>query len=232
MASGPESESAYRRIGRAPGRLRDTARSARWNDLCVPTGQDAQPPSFHYEYSDDWATWVLDHGLPELPRTLGDEDEVPIAYWAGPVVGAVLFCSWRADCEEDTPTEAPREIDNVHYSYVRTGTGWEPTGASGGTGGPEDKPMQPPVLPHRLAYFGGGFQESGPPGSVRGRTGMVGGSARTIELVDRHGTTRRPVEAPLGWVIVCFDPEDEVTIRVLDDQGETLAETRSTPGRW
>jgi len=42
---------------------------------------DIPPPSFHYEYADDWGAWVLDHGLPTLPEALGDDDEVPIAYW-------------------------------------------------------------------------------------------------------------------------------------------------------
>ena len=35
------------------------AEGARWNDLYMTTRQTTPPPSFHYDYSDDWGVWVL-----------------------------------------------------------------------------------------------------------------------------------------------------------------------------
>ena len=128
------------------------------------------PSSFHYEFSDEWAIWVLDHGLPELPVKLGDDDDVPIAYWAGPRCGSVLFRSWYEDCEPSEEPAAEREVNTEHYSYWRTSDGWEATGGGGGTGGPLADPLARIDLPDDFARLGGGFVESG----VAGRTGLVG----------------------------------------------------------
>jgi hypothetical protein len=190
-------------------------------------GQGDHPPSFHYEYSDDWARWVLDHGLPALPDVLCDDDEVPIAYWAGPAFGAALFRSWSSPRGEETGHTQP-DVNNDHHAYIRTEARWEATGGTGGSAGPNDNPMRPGDYPERLAHFIGEWQD----GPVRGVTGVVGAAARTIELIDGHGRTCRPVQAPLGWVIVCFDALDEVTIRVLDSDDEALLGAARTPGRW
>lgn len=64
------------------------------------------------------------------------------------------------------------------------------------------------------------------------KTGSFGGAVRTIDVVDRHGTTRRPVVAPLGWVVVCFDSADEVTIRILDADDQPLVETARSAHTW
>ena len=183
-----------------------------------------RPPSFHYRYSDSWATWVLDHGLPALPEALGKDDEVPIAYWAGPASGSVLFRSWWSN-PEDEVTEGVAKVADNHYSYVRTGEEWEPTGGGGGSAGPEDDPLRLRVYPERLASVGGEWHE----GPVRGLTGLVGSAARTIEVEDRHGRTRRQVEAPLGCVVVCFEALDEVTIRILDQDDQPLLDTSRSP---
>lgn len=204
-----------------------TVGGAGWNDLGVRSGVGGQPPSFHYENTGDWAMWVLDHGLPMLPEELGEDDEVPIAYWAGPAFGSVLFRSWWSSAEGEV-REGEADVNDEHYSYVRTEEGWEPTGASGGTAGPEDNPLRPRPRVERLASFGGEWQE----GPVRGLTGVVGSAARFIELIDSHGRTRRPVEAPLGWVVVCFDASEEVTIRVLDADDQPLHETIRSPAAW
>ncbi len=159
-----------------------------------------------------------------LPEELGEDDEVPIAYWAGPAFGSVLFRSWWSDAETEA-RDGEGDVNDDHYSYIRTAEGWEPTGASGGTAGPEENPIQPRAYRERLAAFGGEWQE----GPVRGLTGVVGSAARIIELIDRHGRTRRQVEAPLGWIVVCFDSSDEVTIRVLDENDQPLLETTRSP---
>ncbi len=80
--------------------------------------------------------WVLDHGLPAMPEALGDDDEVPTAYWRGERFATVLFRSWAAIGEgEQEPAEGP-DVDDDHYSWVLTETGWVPIKAGGGAGGP------------------------------------------------------------------------------------------------
>ncbi len=58
---------------------------------------------------------------------LGEDDEVPIAFWAGPSVGAVLFRSWSWNSEDEFVTDTERDVDDDHYSYVRTDSGLSPT---------------------------------------------------------------------------------------------------------
>ena len=170
----------------------------------MSAGTDGPPPSFHYDYSDDWAMWVLDHGLPAMPEALGDDDEVPIAYWRGDRFATVLFRSW-ASISEDVQEPAERaRVDDDHYSWVLTETGWVPITAGGGAGGPVRDPMVRPDLPADTASFGDDWLQGDDKGSVRGVTGTVGEKARYIAATDRHGMTRRPVEALLAAIIVCW----------------------------
>ena len=205
---------------------------AGWNDLSVSAGTGGPPPSFHYDYSDDWAMWVLDHGLPAMPEALGDDDEVPIAYWRGDRFATVLFRSWASISEdEQEPVDRPDVYDD-HYSLVLTETGWEPITAGGGAGGPLRDPMVRPVLPADTASFGGDWLQGDDKGSVRGLTGTVGERARYIAVQDRYGMTRHPVEAPLAAIIVCWDATRDVTITILDAEDEVLGQTQRHPNQW
>ena len=96
--------------------------------------------------------------------------------------------------------------------------GGMPPAGTAGRHAPED----------RLALLVGDWLE----GSVRGVTGIVGSSTRTIEVVDRHGVARRALQAPLRFVIVCVDAQDQVTIRVLDADDQPLLETERTRDEW
>lgn len=188
--------------------------------MTVDSGNDDRPASFHHDYAEDWGAWVLEHGLPPLPSFLGEADEVPVAYWAGTTLGAVLFLSWASNDEEEEEPPGAREVNYDHCSFARADHGWHPTGGWGGTAGPREDPMQPPRHPERYVRFFGEWQD----GHARGLTGGVGAAARTIELQDQEGRTRRPVDAPMGLVIVCFDLHQEVTIRILDGDGQPLLE--------
>ncbi len=85
------------------------------------------PRSFDEDAASEWAEWVLDHGLPELPETVRVGDSVPIAYWAGPKYGAVVTVewSWSDDHTDDYPAF---EVE----TFRRTGDGWEPSGMTSG----------------------------------------------------------------------------------------------------
>lgn len=140
-----------------------------------------------------------------------------------------MFPSWWTRGDEMPAFEGEeKEVNNDHYSFVRTESGWEATGSGGGTAGPEDDPMRPRALAPRKVHLGGDWQDGG----VRGITGWVGSEARTIEVEDRYGVARRTVEATLGLVIICFDPRDDIRIRVLDVEDQPLLETTRGPSPW
>lgn len=42
-------------------------------------------------------------------------------------------------------------------------------------------------------------------------------------------TTRRLVEAPLGASVVCWDAEDDVTIKILDSEERVLGRAQRHP---
>jgi hypothetical protein len=55
---------------------------------------------------------------------------------------------------------------------------------------------------------------------------VVSSAARTIEVEDRYGRTRRQVDAPLRWAVVCFAVLDQVTILILDRDGQSPPRNR------
>jgi hypothetical protein len=63
---------------------------------------------------------ILEHGLPELPKTLDYSQSVPVAYWKGEVLGTVLFLYYLRDRDGDP---RPRGFSGT---YVRAGEGWQP----------------------------------------------------------------------------------------------------------
>jgi hypothetical protein len=197
----------------------------------------ASPPrSFHNQYTHDWALWVLEHGLPELPTVLDDDDEVPIAYWAGLRCASVIFRSWWEPLVDDFPEgwslPLGREVNTEHYSYRRSSRGWVATGSTGGEAGPIGDPLAPASVQPRDAHVGGGFVEGGIDGGVAGVVGIAGGEANLIELkVDGEAPMRRSLQAPLRWFVVCFEPSDSGTLRVLDGQDRPLFEQAFFPGR-
>ena len=195
------------------------------------SGRAAHPPSsFHSDNADEWGEWVLDHGLPDMPTALAEDDEVPIACWAGRRFGVVLFRSWwsggDAD-DEDGIADQERDVNTDHYSYVRSDRGWVAAGAAGGVAGPAAHPLTPLDLPSDFAAVGGSFQD----GDIAGVTGLVGRSAAVLELTsDDDGNVRHAVEAPLNWFVVCFDRRKRVTLRILDSDERPLLERTLAPG--
>jgi hypothetical protein len=190
------------------------------------------PSSFHFDNSDEWGAWVLDHGLPGLPAVLGEDDEVPIAYWAGRRFGVVLFRSWWSggdDEDQDEGVEMERDVNTDHYCYERSDRGWESTGGGGGVAGLQADPLGPLDLPSDFAAIGGSFQDDG----IAGVTGLVGRFAAVLELTsDRDRVIRRAVEAPLNQFVVCFDRVEIVTVRILNSNGRPLLERTLVPGQF
>jgi hypothetical protein len=171
-----------------------------------------RPESFDTELIAEWGEWVLAHGLPELPVVVARDESAPVAYWAGSLVGAVLYVQRSANDDEERAGEDDR-VDTETLCFGRTATGWEPGVGQGGSG-PADLRLTRIAVPADYVAFVGEFETSGDGWLCTAVEVLVGDRAVWIELTDTETTTRRPVEAPIG---VCF-PSDKgpATIRVLD----------------
>lgn len=185
----------------------------------MTSGQDIAPPSFDADYSDEWATWVLRHGLPDLPDTLGEDDEVPIACWAGPRFGAVIF---RRRWDDDGNGAL---IDDNVVLLELVGSEWTPLSGDGGAAGPLPDPMARPPRPLGEVQITG---ETGSDGA-RAVDGVVGEGVRFVELDDGNGPIRKSLEAPLGVFVVCFPASDQMIVRFLDREGACIREHRFEP---
>jgi hypothetical protein len=168
---------------------------------------------------------VLDHGLPDLPGpglVLGES--VPVSYWIGPSTAAVAHVRFvRRDADEDPFPEVDVEL------FCRVGGTWE-TWGGGGSNWTEEPTLARVTVPARYADPGGmtgGWSEE------RGCTalfGAVGVDAVTAEVLQAGEVTRRPVEAPVGLLVVCADSRSPFTVRVLDADGRLLAEVDQAAG--
>jgi hypothetical protein len=110
----------------------------------------SRPASFADEWMSEWSEWVLDHGLPDLPAEVAGGDAVPVAYWAGPLVGAVLH-RWRRSGDELADDEVGEEVQH----FRRTSHGWEEANGQGGSGGGIDPLLQRLAFPADYAFVGG-----------------------------------------------------------------------------
>jgi hypothetical protein len=170
---------------------------------------------------------VIENGLPELPDVLGEDDEVPIAYWVGPRFAAVLFRSLGEPLGEDEQRESDGvEVMDEVYCWARIDGTWVELLASAGGGRPMADPMARDPYPEWTAGLGGGWRLGDEHGDVAGREGGVGRRAKFLEVEDSSGRTRRSIDAPLGAVVVCFDPHEDVTIRILAQDGSVMYEGR------
>ena len=187
-----------------------------------------RPPSFDGEWYEDWCLWVLDHGLPALPRDLGEGDAVPLARWPGAHFGAVLLVDWGGD-EDD---EEGRYLSSEIEVFKRTTTGWESSTGSGG-GGWFSPPFEPPSAPPRSGAFWHFHASGGDDWRCCAAIGVAGSDAAWVEVEDSNGAERHQIESPLGVFIVAADGGQRAVARVLDEDGQPLAETVIAPDdRW
>lgn len=162
--------------------------------------------------------WVLDNGLPALPRDLRIRESVPVAAWAGRRFGAVRRIS-RADGER-----LRTELDDDIELFERADDGWEPLYGSGGGGWPTSPFFRRLVVPDRAALVQGSVVVAGSTFACRAVEIAVGSAAAFIELDDNYGTSRREVHPPMGVEVVCADDSQPATVRVLDRRGVVLLE--------
>jgi hypothetical protein len=177
-----------------------------------------RPESFDEDVWTDWSTWVLDHGLPDLPAALDVGESVPVARWVGERFAAVLHVQWMwGDCGDD-------HLINEVETFARRDDVWIAANGSGGTGW-FDPPFRRPesIGPDDVEVTG--EQLSGGDGwYCCAVDGIAGTDARFIEVDDADGTTRQPIESPFGAFIACSDGTREAIVRVLDADDHVLLE--------
>jgi hypothetical protein len=188
--------------------------------VAVVLQEFAAPPSFNEELTGDWSLWVLDHGLPPLPDRVGFGESVPIAYWAGPQIGAVLHIQATA---ADPHAGEPARFDTEVTCFRRVGDHWDAADAGGGTDWPAGASLARIQVAPGYVGFGGELNASGDGPVCTAVEGVVGDNARWIEVTDPAGTIRRPVDAPVGVIVIGIPAARPVTIRVLDSADREIA---------
>lgn len=179
-----------------------------------------RPKDFAAELSTDWSRWVLQNGLPNLPRSdVAMGDSVPVAYWVGPTTAAVLHVRWNDEVEDDEP---PFTESDVELFYLDAGE-WEPAGGGGGNWADERPALTRPAVPDDYVAWhgvnGGWIGDRG----CKALSGEVGRAAAFIEVEQDGRVTRRPVDSDSGAVVVCGEYDLPMTIRVLDASNRLLA---------
>jgi hypothetical protein len=170
---------------------------------------------------------VLEEGLPTLPTRLEASQTVPVALWRGERYGAVLFVRlWRngnvdSDCaiteraangswEQPSGWGGSGWIDDP---LVRSETGWggDPVAWIGSTG------IGSRAEDENFAVAHTGLD-------VRALRGAASSRVAAIEVEQRGRTWTVPIESPCGAFIVGLESPGPATLRVLDRDGQPLAD--------
>ncbi|MDT0275696.1 hypothetical protein [Blastococcus goldschmidtiae] len=184
-----------------------------------------RPPDFWAGHSHLWDEWVRDHGLPELPRTpVAFGDSVPVAYWVGVRTAAVLHL-YRS---QDEGAPEPHTGTDLRL-LAMVGDGWEYRG--GLRSWSADELLVPPVPARevRLDYQVCDWRAPDDDG-CKALYGVVGVDAAIAEVEQLGELTRRTVEAPTGLFVVSVVADAPCTVRILDRDGEVLAEIEEPAG--
>ncbi|MEI4278796.1 hypothetical protein [Klenkia terrae] len=181
-----------------------------------------QPPSFDDRFSGAWSSWVLEHGLPAIPDQLGDGESVPVSWWSGPDTAAVLHLR-RRPAEDDEPARTEVDVE----LFERRGELWD-TGPGGGAGGWEEAALTRVYVPADHADLSGAVGGTG----LIALWGEVGTAAASVEVEQDGHVVRRPVVAPLGWVVVSTSARRPSTVRVRDAGERVLLEQPAPPAGW
>lgn len=165
----------------------------------------------------DWSTWVLDHGLPELPQEVQIGESVPVARWAGPRFAAVCHLQWMwSDGHEEDYLATETEL------FRHTASGWEVANGSGGSDWPLDPPLRRPATPPGYAQLGGQTCAGEEGWYCCALVGLAGPEAAVVQVTDDDGDTRREVDSPLGILIAAVDASRPASVTVLDGMGNVL----------
>ncbi len=149
---------------------------------------------------------------------------MPVSYWIGPDAAAVLHIR-RFYEEDDAEVLTGTDVD----LFYRVDGAWRTRGGGGGGWKGESPLTRIDVPPRHVDLHGvnGGWSEG------RGCKALwdeVGTAAAVAEAHQAGTVTRRTIEAPVGAFVVCAGYAQPLTVRILDQWGELLAEIEEPAG--
>ena len=175
------------------------------------------PNSFAEDRMSEWSLWVLDNGLPHLPDAVRVGESVPVAYWAGPEVGAVLHrtWAWTDDHLDDLVS------DNIQC-FKRDSEGWIEAGAEGGSSGGTDGRLTRLQTEPTVAHITGKFTAEQDGWVCCSIDGFAGTGIAQVEVHDSDGVTRRPHDSPLGVFIAATGDRSGAAVVLLDGENREV----------
>jgi hypothetical protein len=177
-----------------------------------------QPNTFDVDNATDWSRWVLENGLPVLPRSLAVGESVPVAYWVGQATAAVLHVQ-RVRLDEDDEDVTETDIDLFCLIDER----WEAFGGGGAGPWQEHAPLERLPVAKGYVELSGMNSGSSNDRGCKALWGVVGVDAAVAEVHQARRITRRMIEAPVGLVVVSGEYSQPMTVRVLTEAGDVLA---------
>ena len=180
------------------------------------------PLSFDEDQAEAWAEWVLRYGLPDqVPKALSTGLSIPMARWAGPLYGSVLFveCAWNDDRSIEPVVD---EVVSEVRSFSRGKVGWEALGDGGGGGWPRRPLSRPRLTEHEVRVFGLHIAQTPDGGQCASIYGVVGTGIHSIQLRGEADNQTVSVESDVGAVIVAFDGLTDHRIDFTDTLGRPL----------
>jgi hypothetical protein len=172
---------------------------------------------FNERYDLERTVRVLEHGFSSFEPVVGPRQTVPVAYWRGPDLCAVMHVRWSA---------GTGEIDDGLVGWVHVVSshddGWRELTRF--RDGEFDHPLARPELGPREVTGVHGWGSGDDDAWYSGITGVAGTDAAFVEVVDGTSVSRHPVDSPIGVFVACWRGRTRHTIRVLDRAGEVLFE--------
>ena len=216
----PSPSPAARRV-HLPGRARSQrAGCSRPPQLSPGILSSVPPASFAEDYMSQWSLWVLNNGLPPIPSAVEVGESVPVAYWAGPAVGAVLHRTWAWTDDHDDDVVS----DNIQC-FRRGPDGWVEAGAQGGSSGGTDGRLTRLHTEPTVAYITGEFTAEQDGWVCCCIDGCVGIGVEQVEVHDSGGVVRRTLDSPLGLFVAASGDRVGAVVVLADHEGNEVLRT-------
>ena len=139
-----------------------------------------------------------------------------MARWVGPQLAAVLRAEWS--WSEELGGE-PDSMASLVKVFRHTEDGWDESNGDGGGGWYDPAFQLPEIGPHEVQKWG--THTSGGAGWwCSAHWGRVGREIAYAELMTPEGGNMRPIDSPIGAMVVAFDPTVASTIRYLTEDGD------------
>jgi hypothetical protein len=192
--------------------------------MAVLVAAGERPSSFAAELAWEWGHWVIDHGLPALPSDLAPGESVPVAWWRGPAVAAVLHIYRRDPSVDDD--EGPQLETDVQVMR-RLDDRWVDVDGGGGTNWSAGVVLEAPDLPLDAVHHGTFEFRHSTEWAVAAWDGVVGIDADGVAVEQDGRRHQQPIDSPLRAFVVAFDALLPARVQVISRSGDLLLDATS-----